>query len=83
MRRGLYSFHFYSLLSFSLYVFSATPPASEVRAVDCPRVPPRSARVSPAVKHSAPPPEAALCRCESRGGKVSESIRNAIYDVRD
>ena len=54
----VYSFHFYSCPSLSLDAFSATPPASEVRTVVCPRVPPRSARVSPAVKHSAPPPEA-------------------------
>ena len=39
-----------------------------MRAVIFPRVPPRSARVSPAVTHGAPPPEAALCGggCESR-----------------
>ena len=53
-----------------LAAFSATPPASEVRAVIFPRVPPRFARVSPAVTHGAPPPEAALCGCESRGGRV-------------
>ena len=49
-----------------------------------PRVPPRSARVSPAVTHGAPPPEAALCGCESRGGRVErgESIRKTIYDIR-
>ena len=35
-----------------------------------PRVPPRFARVSPAVTHGAPPPEAALCGCESRGGST-------------
>ena len=69
--------------SFSLDAFSATPPVSEVRAVIFPRVPPRSARVSLAVTHGAPPPEAALCGCESRGGRVEwgESIRKTIYDT--
>ena len=83
MRSGLYSFHFYSHLSFSLYAFSATPPASEMRTVDCPRVPPRSARVSPAVKHSAPPPEAwaTLCCCGSGKDVVSESTYKTIYDM--
>ena len=70
----------------SLYAFSATPPASEVRAVIFPRVPPRSARVSPAVTHGAPPPEAALCGCESRGGRVrvewGESVYKTIYGMR-
>ena len=47
-----------------------------------PRVPPRSARVSLAVTHGAPPPEAALCGggCESRA--VSESIYKTIYGMR-
>ena len=54
----------------SLYAFSATPPASESSQSTFPRVPPRFARVSPAVTHGAPPPEAVLCGCESRGGRV-------------
>ena len=66
--------------SFSLHAFSATPPASEVRAVIFPRVPPRSTRVSPAVMHGAPPPETALCGCESRGGRVRVSAR--LYTIR-
>ena len=74
----VYSFHFYSCPSSSLDAFSATPPASEMRTVVCPRVPPRSARVSPAVKHGgAPPPEAwaTLCCCGSGGGRAGESIQ--------
>uniref|UniRef100_UPI00325FB9C0 hypothetical protein n=1 Tax=uncultured Alloprevotella sp. TaxID=1283315 RepID=UPI00325FB9C0 len=41
----------------------------------------RSARVSPAVTHGAPPPEAVLCGggCESRA--VSESICKTIYGM--
>ena len=38
--------------------FSATPPASVYSVASYPRVLPRCARASPAVKHSAPPPEA-------------------------
>ena len=47
-----------------------------------PRIPPRSARVSPAVTHGEPPQEAALCGggCESRA--VSESICKTIYGMR-
>ena len=44
-----------------LHAFSATPPASGSELSACPRVPPRFARVSPAVTHGAPPPEALLC----------------------
>ena len=50
MRDSLYSFHFYSCPSPSLDAFSATPPASEVRAVVCPLLhgfPLALARVSP------------------------------------
>ena len=53
---------------YSFYAFSATPPASEFSRSTSPRVPPRSARISPAVKHGAPPPEAALCE----GGRSRE-----------
>ncbi len=43
---------------YSLNACSATPPASEFSESISPRVHPRSARASPAVKHGAPPPEA-------------------------
>ena len=45
-------------LLLSLNACSATLPASDSSTVSCPRVLPRSARASPAVKHGAPPPEA-------------------------
>ena len=67
--------------SFSLDAFSATPPASESSQSTFPRVPPRSARVSPAVTHGAPPPEAALCRCGCGGGAVGEGIHKSIHTI--
>ena len=39
------------------------------------------ARVSPAVTHGAPPPEAALCRCGCGGGAVGESIHTSIHTI--
>ena len=84
MRRGLYSFRFYSHVIFSLDAFSATPPASESSRSTSPRVPLVLARVSPAVKHGAPPPEAwaTLCCCGSGKDVVSESSYKTIYDMR-
>ena len=46
-----------------------------------PRVPPRFARVSPAVTHGAPPPEAVLCRCGCGGGAVGEGIHKSIHTI--
>ena len=53
---------------YSLNAVSATPPVSEGSAVVCPRVHPHFVRASPAVKHSAPPSEAALGGCGCGGG---------------
>ena len=64
-----------------LHAFSATPPASGSELSACPRVPPRFARVSPAVTHGAPPPEAALCRCGCGGGAVGEGIHTSIHTI--
>ena len=75
---------------YSLDAFSATPPASESSQSTFPRVPPRSARVSPAVTHGAPPPEAALCgggcECESRavsGEYLQDHIQYARIELGD
>ena len=56
---------------YSFNAVSATLPASEGSAVICPLLHGFAltiVRVSPAVKHSAPPPEAALGGCGCGGG---------------
>ena len=83
----VYTVSTFILVRVSLDAFSATPPASEVRTVVCPLLhgfPLALARVSPAVKHGSPPPEAwaALCYCGSGKDVVSESSYKTIYDMR-
>ena len=66
---------------YSLDAFSATLPASEGSAVVCPLLHGfvlTIVRASPAVKHGAPPPEAALCRCGCGGGAVRVSTKAYI-----
>ena len=67
--------------------FSATLPASVYSVASYPRVLPRCARASPAVKHSAPPPEAwvtQLCcvRCSQCVDGVIYRLCTEFYDVR-
>ena len=60
---------------YSLDAFSATPPVSEGSAVVCPLLHGFAltiVRASPAVKHSAPPPEAALYGYGCGGGDARE-----------
>ena len=63
---------------YSLDAFSATPPVSEGSAVVCPLLHGFALRASPAVKHGAPLPEAALCRCGCGGGAVRVSTKAYI-----
>ena len=66
---------------YSLNAVSATPPVSEGSAVVCPLLHGFAltiVRASPAVKHGAPPPEAALGGCGCGGGAVRVSTKAYI-----
>ena len=69
-------FPLFAWLSFALPACSATPLASEVGGLLPHGFTLALARASPAVKHSAPPPEAwvSLCCGGSGGGRAGESI---------